>query len=186
MCDAIQKMNNYSYAAEEIKSRISMHDAIAMYAPRPAPRHNRIPCPIHQGDSFNLSFSEHLYHCFVCGDGGDVIRFVQHIFNIDFKQAIEKLNSDFHIGIPLERRMTLREQYDAQKRYSEIMVERERKEAENREYEALCNSLWDEWCRLDFNRMKYAPNDAEAPLHPLFVEALQKIDYQSYLIDSLL
>ena len=179
-------MNKYSLAAEAIKERVSMPDAIARYAPIPAPRRNRIPCPVHNGTNFNLGFSDRLYHCFVCGSGGDVISFTQHVFGIDFRAAIEKINNDFEIGLPIKRRMTLREQREAEQKHREIMAERERKEQEERAYNDLYTSLCNEWHRLSKNKEVYAPKSPDAEWNPLFVEALQKIDYQEYLIDSFL
>lgn len=179
-------MNNYTLFAETIKERVSMPDAIALYAPAPAPKHNRIPCPVHHGESYNLSFTDKLYHCFVCGSGGDVIHFVQHVFGIPFIAALDKLNTDFGCGAILDRRPTLREQREAQARHAKIMEERQRAEAEKQARQDLYNALWDEWCRLDRNRMAHTPKNPDDELHPLFVEALQKIHYQEYLIDTLL
>lgn len=179
-------MYKYTMAVECIKDRVSMSDAIALYAPNPAPRHKRIPCPIHSGSNFNLSFTDRLYYCFVCGSGGDVISFTQHVFGLDFVHAINKLNADFNLGIPLDRRMTLREQREAKERYEKIIAERKRKEEEERAYEELYNSLCDEWHRLARNREIYAPTTRDEEWHPLFVEALQKITYQEYLIEELL
>lgn len=180
------KMNNYAVAAELIKEHVSMQDAIALYAPNPAPRHNRIPCPVHGGKNYNMSFTDELYHCHKCGAGGDVIRFLQHVFGLSFIGALDKLNTDFNCGAVLDRRPTLREQRDAQKRHSAIMADRKQKEADRKAYEDLYWDLWGEWIRLDKNRMEYAPKSPDDELHPLFVEALQKIHYQEYLINTLL
>jgi len=179
------RVNNYSVLAEQIKDRVSMRDAIALYAPNYTPRYNRIPCPIHNGENFNLSFTDDLFHCFVCGSGGDVIHFVQHIFGIDFPAALDKLNTDFDLGIPLDRKPTLRERRDAQKRHREIMAERERRAAEKQAREELYWALWDEWIRLDKNRTAYAPQSPDDIVHPLYAEAVQKMPHQSYLIDTM-
>jgi DNA primase len=50
-------------------------------------------CPFHDEKSPSLSVapSKGLYHCFGCGAGGDVIRFVQNIEHIDFSEAVEQL-----------------------------------------------------------------------------------------------
>jgi hypothetical protein len=179
-------MSKYALAAELIKERVSMPDAIALYAPSPEPRRNRIPCPVHNGTNFNLGFSDRLYHCFKCGAGGDVIHFVQHTFGLSFLEALDKLNTDFDCGAILDRRPTLREQREAQRRHKAIMAAREKEESERKAYEDLYNSLWDEWIRLDRHRREYAPQSTNDELHPLFVEALQKIHYQEHLIDTLL
>ena len=179
-------MNKYSHAAETIKERVAMPDAIALYAPTPHPKHNRIPCPVHGGENYNMSFTDRVYHCHKCGAGGDVIHFVQHIFGLPFIGALDKLNTDFNCGAILDRRPTLREQREANSRHAKIMEARRREEAERQAYQDLYNSLWDEWCRLDRNRMQYAPQAPDDDLHPLFAEAIQNISYQEYLIDALL
>ncbi|MDT4943972.1 MAG: primase [Pseudonocardiales bacterium] len=50
-------------------------------------------CPFHDEKSPSLSVSptRGLYHCFGCGAGGDVIRFVQNIEHLDFSEAVERL-----------------------------------------------------------------------------------------------
>jgi DNA primase len=50
-------------------------------------------CPFHdeKSPSLSVSPSRGLYHCFGCGAGGDVIRFVQNIEHVDFSEAVERL-----------------------------------------------------------------------------------------------
>jgi hypothetical protein len=179
-------MNNYTFFAETIKERISMQDAIAMYAPASTPRHNRIPCPIHNGEKYNLSFTDRVYHCFVCGCGGDVIQFVQHIFSLTFPAALRKINEDFALNIPMDRRMTLREQRDAEWHLREINERQEREKAERIAYEQLYDSLWDEYTRLERNRVQYAPQTMDEEWHPLFCEALRRLADVQFQIDTLL
>ena len=50
-------------------------------------------CPFHdeKSPSLSVSPSKNLFHCFGCGVGGDVIRFVQNIEHVDFADAVERL-----------------------------------------------------------------------------------------------
>jgi DNA primase len=50
-------------------------------------------CPFHEEKSPSLSVSpsKGLFHCFGCGAGGDVIRFVERIENVGFTEAAELL-----------------------------------------------------------------------------------------------
>ncbi len=50
-------------------------------------------CPFHEekSPSFSVTPSRGLYHCFGCGAGGDVIRFVQSVDSLDFSEAVERL-----------------------------------------------------------------------------------------------
>jgi DNA primase len=59
-------------------------------------------CPFHQEKtpSFTVSADKGLYYCFGCGEGGDVVRFVQRAENLSFAEAIEQLGERF--GVPVE------------------------------------------------------------------------------------
>lgn len=60
-------------------------------------------CPFHdeRTPSFGISPSEKVFHCFGCGAGGDVFRFVQDTEGVDFKGAVELLADRY--GTELER-----------------------------------------------------------------------------------
>jgi len=59
-------------------------------------------CPFHQEKtpSFTVSADKGLYYCFGCGEGGDVVRFVQRVENLSFTEAVEQLGERF--GVPVE------------------------------------------------------------------------------------
>lgn len=61
-------------------------------------------CPFHteKTPSFQVSPEMERWHCFGCGEGGDVIKFVQKIENLSFIEALEKLA--LRAGITLTRR----------------------------------------------------------------------------------
>jgi DNA primase len=50
-------------------------------------------CPFHdeKSPSFNVRPALGRYHCFGCGEGGDVIAFVQHVDHLTFAEAVERL-----------------------------------------------------------------------------------------------
>jgi len=58
-------------------------------------------CPFHdeKSPSLSVSPSRNLFHCFGCGAGGDVIRFVQDIEHLDFTETVERLAA--RVGIQL-------------------------------------------------------------------------------------
>lgn len=59
-------------------------------------------CPFHreQTPSFGVSREAGLFHCFGCGAGGDVIRFVERIEQVSFREAVRRLAR--RAGIALE------------------------------------------------------------------------------------
>jgi DNA primase len=53
-------------------------------------------CPFHEDTtpSFTVNPKENLWNCFGCGTGGDVIRFVELIDQVDFTQAVKRLSAN--------------------------------------------------------------------------------------------
>jgi DNA primase len=79
---------------EEIKSRINIADVISEYvALKPASVGSlKGLCPFHdeKSPSFNVRPAQGFYHCFGCGEGGDVYKFLQQLDKISFTEAVEK------------------------------------------------------------------------------------------------
>ncbi|MFZ0516269.1 MAG: DNA primase [Acidobacteriaceae bacterium] len=61
-------------------------------------------CPFHKEKtpSFNVQAAQQFYHCFGCGQSGDVFTFVQKIENISFPEAVRTVAQK--CGIPLPKR----------------------------------------------------------------------------------
>ena len=50
-------------------------------------------CPFHQEKtpSFAVHPVRQIYHCFGCGAGGDVIRFIERVEHVPFREAVRRL-----------------------------------------------------------------------------------------------
>jgi len=79
---------------DEVKSRINIADVISEYvALRPASVGSlKGLCPFHdeKSPSFNVRPAQGFYHCFGCGEGGDVYKFLQQMDQLSFSEAVEK------------------------------------------------------------------------------------------------
>ena len=61
-------------------------------------------CPFHddKSPSFSVTEDKQLYHCFGCGEGGDVISFLTKITNQSFSEAVEDLAARKGIALEFE------------------------------------------------------------------------------------
>src|SRR6266576_2062039 len=78
----------------EVKSRLEIAEVVGAYVPlKQAGRNLKAPCPFHQEKtaSFMVSPEKGIYHCFGCGEGGDIFNFVMKMEGMDFRQALELL-----------------------------------------------------------------------------------------------
>src|SRR5690349_14490557 len=78
-----------------VKERSSIEDVVREHVTlRPAgPGSMKGLCPFHdeKSPSFNVRPAVGAWHCFGCGEGGDVISFVQKVEHLTFTEAIERL-----------------------------------------------------------------------------------------------
>lgn len=100
--EVIQLITNRFNYADEIKSRVPLVEALSYYGFRLIM--GRMPCPFHNGTDRNLSVKRDTFHCWVCGEHGDVITFVMKYFGLSFVDAMQKLNEDFALGLPIRDR----------------------------------------------------------------------------------
>ena len=58
-------------------------------------------CPLHQEKtpSFKIDPSTQLWHCFGCGEGGDVFSFIMKTEDLSFPEAVRRLAERAHIDI---------------------------------------------------------------------------------------
>ena len=58
-------------------------------------------CPFHdeRSPSFNVNPSKNFFHCFGCGEGGDVISFLMKIDGLSFSEAVERLADKYGVQL---------------------------------------------------------------------------------------
>jgi DNA primase len=93
-------------------------------------------CPFHEErtPSFNVTPGKELYHCFSCGAGGDVIKFVMELEHLAFTEAIERLAARAGIElryeqggyVPGQETTQRRRLIDAHRAAEEFYIERSR------------------------------------------------------------
>lgn len=85
-------MNNQ---IEEIRSRLDIVDIISEYVTLKQAGGGTYKglCPFHneKTPSFMVSQNKQIFHCFGCGEGGDMFKFLMKVENIEFKEALKIL-----------------------------------------------------------------------------------------------
>lgn len=109
---------------DEIVARCDIVSVINEYVPlkRRGSNYQGL-CPFHneKTPSFSVSPAKQIFHCFGCGKGGNVFRFVMEIEGISFVEAVEKLAKRAGVTLP-EKEMTpqQRKVLEQRKRYQQI------------------------------------------------------------------
>jgi DNA primase len=88
---------------EQVRQANDIVDVVSSYVSlKRAGRGLKGLCPFHneKTPSFTVAAEKQIFHCFGCGAGGDVFKFVQLRENVDFREAINILAS--RAGISLE------------------------------------------------------------------------------------
>ena len=119
-----------------VRERSPIADVIGEYLQlRPAGGGNlKGLCPFHQerSPSFNVTPGKELYHCFSCGEGGDVIKFIMQMETLQFGEAVERLAARAGIElryeaggyVPGQETGQRRRLIDAHRQAQEFYVER--------------------------------------------------------------
>lgn len=88
---------------EEVKSRTNIADIVGEYVTLKSAGIGSMKglCPFHdeRSPSFHVRPQVGFYHCFGCGESGDVISFLQKMDHVTFAEAVERLAS--RIGLEL-------------------------------------------------------------------------------------
>lgn len=102
---------------QEVKDRVSAQEAAQYYGFQPN-RAGFICCPFHgeKTPSLKLYPGAGGFHCFGCHTGGSVIDFTGRLLGLEPMAAVERLNADFALDLPIHRKPTQAERQEAQRR----------------------------------------------------------------------
>lgn len=157
------------------KTNISTIDAAERYGIE-VKRNGKALCPFHNDRHPSLFVDDDHYHCYACGEHGDVIDFTAKLYGLSLYDAAKKLAYDFGI---MQDKPPDKAMQEKQNRKSEAQ--------RLRENEKLCFSALLEYYKLLQKWMVlYAPRIPEDTPHARFVQACHQLDYVEYLVDLLI
>lgn len=104
----------------EIRQSVDIVDVIGQYLSlQKRGRNYWAVCPFHNdtNPSMSVSYDKQIYHCFVCGAGGNVFTFLQNYLKISYIEAVKKVAelgqvdlSEYHLD---EEKRTVNQKYDS-------------------------------------------------------------------------
>ena len=158
---------------EAVKQSVSTREAAEFYGIK-VRRNGMACCPFHDDKNPSMKVDQR-FHCFGCGEDGDVIDFTAKLFDLSPKEAAEKLAQDF--GLIYDSQAPPRRRYVRQKTEAQQF-----REDRQRCYRILS----DYYYLLKKWETDHSPRTPEEEPHPRFVEAIQKKTYVEYLLDLFL
>ena len=83
---------------DEILSLVTMQDILEKYNIKR--NGSMFNCPFHGSDKHpSAKAYKNSFYCFTCAKTGDLIQFVQYLFNLSFQEAMQKINIDFNLNL---------------------------------------------------------------------------------------
>jgi len=94
--------NLYQFA-EELREKVDIVEYLSQYLTIKKRGKNYVAlCPFHpdKNPSLNISKEKGLFHCFGCGEGGNIYNFVMKIENVSFERAVEIVAKWANVEVP--------------------------------------------------------------------------------------
>ena len=99
---------------EECRERISAQEVAVYYGGHI--EHGKMLCPFHGDVHPSMSFKNGCFRCWACGAAGDAVNYVSKLFGLSQIEALQKINADFNLALPIDRPPTREERKKAEKR----------------------------------------------------------------------
>lgn len=161
---------------DDIKELVDVPTAARTYGVE-VHRGNMALCPFHRERHPSCKLYADHYYCFGCQAHGDVIKLVQELFGLRAIEAVKQINSDFALGLDLDKPPDM-----------EAVARRRREIAERKAEKARVVHMYDVLLRyftlLDKYKMRYAPKTPDEETDRRFVYALQNIGYAEYMLEA--
>ena len=155
-----------------IKSRLSCSGLLAMHGIE-VNRKCRARCCFHDDNRPSMAVFDNHVHCYACGAHADVIALAAQLYGVDNCEAI-RITAELAGIAAIDNTREYQKKADMIRQKAD-----ERKQTIN----ALNTSYYKllaEFARLERNKTEYAPRSPDTDLHPLFVEAITRVEFVWY------
>lgn len=169
----------------EIRERVPIEQVLSSYGLQLHGK--RCKCPVHHGEHLSASVYNNKLHCFKCNQSWDAVALVAELDKLSPVDAAKQINDQYFLGLTIGRAATPEERSRQQEAAKAARKRRELDQAfqawEQRTWATLSRyyRLLKQW------RRDYAPDgpDDLDRLDPRYVEAVKRLDYIGYCLDTL-
>lgn len=134
-------------------------------------RNGMMCCPFHDDRNPSMKVDKR-FHCFGCGEDGDVIDFVGKLFSLSSKESADRIAHDFGISYDEYRNENIKLS----------VLKRIHQESITQKENEFMNDVCSYYRQLRIWKHEFAPKHNKEELNPLFVEALLNMHYIDELI----
>lgn len=131
-------------------------------------------CPFHGDKDASLKIYKggRGWCCFGCHKGGDVINFASLYYGLSFKDTLQRLNDDFHLGIIRAASEKAPNGVLMAVQIAKRKAERKKQERLRAAFEARYWGAFDKWIDNERKIQDNAPKSFEEDFSPAFCQAL--------------
>jgi len=172
---------------KDVKDAISTREVASFYGIR-VNRNGMCCCPFHNDKHPSMKL-DNRYHCFGCGEDGDVINFVGKLYGLSPYDAAVKIITDFNLEIPITNKgitpppVRTKSSTTVAAKSNNNNVQRAFQEYK-RDALLLLHRYLDFLHKAEIDYAPASPKELDQA-HPYFEEALMKKDFIDWLIDEL-
>ena len=160
------------YDTAEIKARLSCRDLLTMHGIHVNSK-GRCCCCFHDDSRPSMAVYDNGVHCFACNAGADLIGLAEQLYQCSTAEAI-RITAELAGIAPVSDTKDYAKRAETARNKAD-----ERKQTINALNESYYKLLA-EFARLERNKTEYAPRSPDTDLHPLFVEAITRIEFVWY------
>lgn len=163
---------------DEVKELVDVPTAARHYGIE-LNRSNMTLCPFHNEKTPSCKMYERNFHCFGCGEHGDVIDLVGKLFSLKPMESVRQIDNDFGLNLDVDK---------PTKRADISRIERKKSERqayekwENHAHKILRKYLW---LMRDFSQ-KFTPVNPNDEIDERFVYGVQNLEYAEYIAGKFL
>jgi len=144
-------------------------------------RHHKALCIFHNDHHESMSFKNNRFKCFACGASGSSIDLVAKLFDLEPLEAVKKINADFGLNLDFKG-----EYRPDTAKIQEMERQRQLKQA----FDDWCDKTYSDYAKIARfywqNMQKYRPVNEADGFHPLYVDAVHRIETIDYILSILL